>query len=373
MPSAPTPARAGYASTMPDGGALRYRAGGEAFRLIRERGLEPGLIRAFAGPASGPKWLVLAGIDQAVIGAGWLTRSYGGGRPPLLAGASAGAWRAMAMASSDPATTHRRLQERYIGQVFGRGATREEVSRAYRRMLADLFPALERRLLVGGEGIDLALHVTAARWGAGSSNRVLQAAALVTAAGLNALSAGTLRLLLRRVLFHTRPARWRVGFEGTVVRLDVDNLLPAALASGTIPLRMAPVRDVSGLPRGRFVDGGLADYHLNQRYLPPGEGIVLFPHFQRRIVPNWFDRYLERRRPGSDALAPVLQVYPAPGFVAALPGGGIPTRDDFLRLVDRPDVRIARWRETAARGTILGEQLLDDVARGRIPDLVEEM
>ncbi|MEJ2482794.1 MAG: patatin-like phospholipase family protein, partial [Gemmatimonadota bacterium] len=117
----------------------------------------------------------------------------------------------------------------------------------------------------------------------------------------------------------------------------------------------------------------LADYHLNQRYLAPGEGIVLLPHFQRRIVPNWFDRSLQGRRPSSAALAPVLQVFPAPEFVASLPGGRIPTRDDFVRLVDRPEERIARWYESAARSTVLGEQLLDDVGRGRIPDLVEEM
>jgi hypothetical protein len=225
--------------------------------------------------------------------------------------------------------------------------------------------------MVSGDGLDLAIHVAAVRFPGGSQIRLLQGAAMLAAAGLNALSARTMRLLFRRVLFHSQPARWQVPFSGAVVRLDRHNLLQAALASGTVPLHMEPMREIPGLPTGRFLDGGLTDYHLNQRYLGRDQGIVLFPHFQRRIVPNWFDRYLQRRRPKDDALACVLQIHPSEEFVASLPGGAIPTRDDFVRMVDRPEERMRLWREVASRSLELGEQLLDDVRKGRIPDLTE--
>ena len=169
------------------------------------------------------------------------------------------------------------------------------------------------------------------------------------------------------------PTAVPLPFKGVVRQLKAEGLQGAALATGTVPLYMEPTEAPRGAPPGRYIDGGLTDYHLNQVYVEPGQGIVLFPHFQRRIVPNWFDRYLPRRRPGREILADVLQLYPSRAFVQMLPGGGIPVRDDFLTYVDEPGVRIDRWLRSSRESDRLGEQLLDDVERGRIPDLVEPM
>ena len=46
---------------------------------------------------------------------------------------------------------------------------------------------------------------------------------------------------------------------GPGVAQDAEDAL---LASGTIPLLCAPVRDVAGAPPGNYWDGALVDYHL---------------------------------------------------------------------------------------------------------------
>lgn len=360
---------------MKGAGELLYRAGPVARATIRRHGLQPRHIRAFAGPASGPKWLVLIGIDRAIIESGLLTDTSRGtdGTRTLLVGSSAGGWRALAMACPDPVAAHRELEAAYVGQVFGRDVTPAQISAAYHTMLGRLMTPARTRYLLDAATVDVALHVARARGPAGSSRHRIQGASMVVAAGLNAVSARTMRLFFRRVLLHTRPQRWRADFDGDVVPLTEDNLLPAALSTGTIPLYMNAVRELPGAPGGRFIDGGLTDYHLNQRYTDDPEGIVLFPHFQERIVPNWFDRYHPRRTPSESVIDHVLQVYPSPDFVAGLPGGRVPNRDDFILLIDEPELRIRQWREAAAASERLGEQFLDDLERGRIPDLMRGM
>jgi hypothetical protein len=279
----------------------------------------------------------------------------------------------MTMVCTDPLSAHRGLEETYIGQVFPRGVSAGTISGAYRRMLGDLFPAAEIRFMLDHPGLDLAAHVVRAGWPACSRRRRLQAVTMIFTAALNAASARTMGLFFRRILFHSRPDRWGIAFDGELVALTEENFYEAALATGTVPLFMEAVSGIAGVRPGRHIDGGLSDYHLNQRYCSDANGIVLFPHFQERIVPNWFDRYLPWRRPSTEVLTRVLQVYPSPEFVAGLPDGRIPTRDDFIDFVDDPQERIRRWRQASAASDRLGEQLLDDIEHDRIPELVNPM
>lgn len=348
------------------GPPLRYRAGGAALERLRRHGLTPAAVGALAGPASGPRWLVLTGIDRAVVELG-LHRGTPE-RPTLLVGASAGAWRAMALASDDPPATLDRLREAYTGRVFPRRVTMDEVSASYRELVREVFgPAVAS--IVGARDRDAAAHAARVRRGWPSRGRAGLAATLGLYAALDALHPRAAGLVVERVLFHTRPERYRARFRGRVVRLDATNAEDVALASGSVPLAMAPVTGIAGAPPGAYLDGGLTDYHLRQRHRPP-DGAVLLPHFRRRILPGWFDRR-RRRRPAPDVLDELIQIHPSRAFLDALPGGRPPDRRDFYELADRPDERLRRWREATARGEALGEALLRDVESGALVERTE--
>src|SRR5262245_17543855 len=92
---------------------LCYRAGPQALAHVREHGLS-GQVRVFVLPATGPKWLIAYGFDRALVEGKVLQ----GPRPTLLAGASAGAWRALSLASLDSRRMHERLLAGYCEQVF---------------------------------------------------------------------------------------------------------------------------------------------------------------------------------------------------------------------------------------------------------------
>ena len=343
---------------------LRYRAGPRALRRLRAEGLGPGTIGAVVGPASGPKWVALVGLDRALLESDLLRPSRG---RILLAGASAGAWRMLAFACRDPLNAHRALLEGYVSQVFRRRERPAAVSDAYRRLLADILDG-EAGGVLDHPTFDLAVHTTRVRY---ATSRMGIAASLAAAAALNLLTRRATGWLFERVLFSSRPERFAIPFDGDLVRLEGRNLLAAALASGTVPLYLEAVRDPAGAAGGAYVDGGLADYHLNQRYLDGGGGVVLLPHYRRRVVARWLDKGKPRRRPPSAATRDLLQIYPSTAFVAGLPGGRLPDRDDFKRFVDAPEERIRRWRAAAAAAEALGEELLADLEAGRVPDLVE--
>jgi hypothetical protein len=340
---------------------LEYRAGPRARRRIREEGLGPATIRAWFGPASGPRWIALTGIDHALIDAGLLAGCT------RLAGASAGAWRALAHACPDPHAAHRALLDRYIGQRFSRADRPPSVSRAYRTMLGELFGP-HAPGLVAHPAHDIVIHTARLR---GPRPRPFLVAALLVALALHRAAGRGTRVFFERVAFDSRPARPLPGFRGSRVPLTAANLVDAALASGTVPLYLQAVRDPAGAPRGAYVDGGLTDYHLNQRYLDDESGVLLLVHYQRAIVPRWMDR---RPAPLPDDLtADVLLVHPSPAWVAALPDARLPDRDDFFRFMDAPAERMWRWREAALRSAALGEAFARDQAAGCIPERLEPL
>ena len=341
---------------------LHYRAGPRALERLRRDGLGPGSIGALVGPASGPRWLALAGLDRALLGSDLLSR----GRV-LLAGASAGAWRMVAFAARDPLAAHERLLEGYVRQVFHKGDTPASVSRAYAAMLAEVVEGDAAHIL-GHPVFDLAIHT--ARCRAGGSRPALLAS-LLAAGALNVATPRATAMGFERVLFSSRPDRLP-DFDGRVVPLRPDNLLAVTRASGTVPLYLEAVRDIPGAPHGAFVDGGLTDYHLRQAYLEDDDRLVLLLHYQRAMFPRWLDRFRPSRRPSPEATANLLQIYPSAAFIAGLPDGHIPDRDDFKRFADNPKERIRRWRRVAAASEALGEQLLADLASGRV-DLVEPL
>ena len=351
--------------------SLSLRAGPEALRVLRERGLRAADVDVVPAASGGPKWLVLAQLDRFLFG-----ELFSGprDRPLHLIGSSIGAWRMACLAQADPAAALARGHEAYIEQRYARKPTPAEVTEVSARILD---------ALLGSEGAEqilshpwARLHVlTAECRGAAASERPwVQSAALAVAAGGNLLTRRALALQMRRVIFHTAgdasPFRGLRDFPTRHLPLTRENLKPALLATASIPLVLSGVA-IPGEPGGVLHrDGGVIDYHPHFDF-GPGEGLVLYPHFYPHIVPGWFDKGLPWRRARGVNLRRALVVAPSPAFVAGLPGGRIPDRNDFYRMPEAE--RIRAWRGVVAAGERMVDELRERMATGRIADAVQPM
>lgn len=346
---------------------LRYRVGSRARQRIQDKGLDAHQIAALVGPASGPKWLALVGIDQALLSSG-LLRRRGDGPPIQLLGASAGSWRMLAYATQRPLESLQRLQDGYIGQVFTRLDKAPYVSQCYRQLMHDVVGEHGDHVLRHSD-FDLSILTTRLRRG---RSLAAMTASLVGAAALQTATRRATGWFFERVLFHRAPQRAKAPVGGKLAALTQDNLCEAALASGSVPYYLSSIEDLPGAPRGLYVDGGLTDYHLHPASMQPWDGVVLLPHYWRRVVPQWLDKGRPRRDLTAQEATDVLQIYPSQEFIASLPGGHLPDREDFKTFVDDPDERIRRWREVTQRSQALGEELQDDLASGRWLDKLED-
>jgi len=325
-----------------------------------------------AAPAGGPKWFVSVGFDRAIIKSRFLEKS---GRV-LLAGASAGAWRCLTIACTDPLEAHERLRIAYSRNVFTAEDTPETISAALMRNVDAFLQPNDIPGLLGHPVYQLAIHTARGRGPAGSENRRTQGAGLITAALANAVSSRGAELFFERVVFFSgldTPEFLLDSFRGRAVRLTAENLRSAALATGSLPYFVSGVKDIPGAPPGIYRDGGIIDYQLNQDYAAGTDGITLFFHYQERIVPGWFDKPLSWRSPAKRQLSNVLQVFPGADFIKLLPDGRLPDRNDFAAFANNPSERIKRWDEVSRLSDILGEQFMDDVESGRIRNLIRPL
>ncbi len=351
---------------------LHYKAGPSILSLIRDEGLRPERIRVLAGPAGGPKWFVLVGFDRAIIKSRFLEKAG----TVVLAGASAGAWRCLAMACSDPLDAHERLRIAYSRNVFTETDTPDTIGAALMSNVDAFIQLHDIPVLLEHPVYRLAIHTVRGRGPVASENRKTQAAGLITAAVANALSPRATELFFERVIFFSGPDAPEFllnSFRGTAVKLTAENLRSAALATGSLPYFVSGVKNILGAPPGIYRDGGIIDYQLNQDYAPGTDGITLFFHYQERIIPGWFDKVLSWRAPTKRQLGRVLQAFPGTDFVKLLPDKRLPDRNDFVAYANNPSERIRRWDEVSRLSDILGEQFMEDVESGHIRDLVQPL
>lgn len=349
--------------------ALTLRAGPDALRLIRERGLRAQDIDILPGASGGAKWLVLAGLDRYLFGT---LLAEPRTRPLHLIGSSIGSWRMACLAQRDPVAALDRGHHAYIyEQRYSRNPSTAEVTRVLNRALD---------LILGPTGIDEILthpwariHIITAegRGLAASERRLLLTAGIALAAAGNLVSRKSLALHMRRFIFHVAgdasPFRALSDLPTVHVALTRENLRAALLASGSIPLLMEGVK-IPGTPRGVHWDGGVLDYHLDLDF-GPGEGLVLYPHFYSHVVPGWFDKSLKWRRARGDNFRRALLIAPSDDFVRALPGGKIPDRQDFYDMDDA--TRQRTWQRVVDESVRLGDELAELQVTGTLADRVQ--
>jgi hypothetical protein len=171
---------------------------------------------------------------------------------------------------------------------------------------------------------------------------------------------------LQRVVFSDprTPLPFGLGdFASHQAALRADNLGPAIVASGSIPFVLQAVHDIPGAPPGAYWDGGITDYHLHLDYAAMPEGLVLYPHFQRQLVPGWLDKALKHRHAAGRRLDNVVVLSPRPEWVATLPGAKLPDRQDFKTHLHDPAARIRAWTAATAAAQQLADEAADWLAR----------
>jgi len=350
--------------------ALQVHAGPRALAQLRERGLRPTDVRVVPAAAGGPKGLILNPLDRFLFGH-WLPGGLAGSDHVVhLLGASIGAWRMASAMLPDPDAALARLAHDYIHQRFevpdGALPDAAEVSRVFRQLLAqqlgDDLPALLAHPRYR-------LHVFTSR-GRGPllrrEGRLRTPLGYLGAFASNLMRRHALGAWLQRVVFSDprTPLPFGLGdFASHQAALRADNLGPAIVASGSIPFVLQAVHDIPGAPPGAYWDGGITDYHLHLDYAAMTEGLVLYPHFQRQLVPGWLDKALKHRHAASRRLDNVVVLSPRPEWVATLPGAKLPDRQDFKTHLHDPAARIRAWTAATAAAQQLADEAADWLAR----------
>jgi len=349
--------------------ALQVFAGPRARALLRERGLRPQDVRVIPGAAGGPKGLALNPLDRFIFGH-WLASGEPTHNVHLL-GASIGAWRLASACLPDADAALAQLAEDYVTQRYehlpGKAPSARHVSEVFGRAIDQRLGARAAEVLSHPR---FRLHVFTSRGRhlLGREGRWRTPIGYLGAFVANTLSRRALGGWLERVVFgDPREALpfALTDFRTHRVTLDEGNLAQAILASCSIPFWLDAVLDVPGGPRGAYWDGGITDYHLHLDYAAMADGLVLYPHFQSRIVPGWLDKAWKQRHRASPGLANVVVLAPNPAWIKTLPGAKLPDRGDFKAWGDDEHGRVRAWRRALAESRRLADEFADLVSAGR--------
>ncbi|PIT71844.1 phospholipase [Limnohabitans sp. G3-2] len=345
--------------------ALHIHAGPKALAHIRAHGLRPEHVGVIPAAAGGPKGLILGPLDRFIFGE-WLTPSQ---QPVDLVGASIGAWRMATACLHDPVTAFERLEHDYIHQHYeplpGRErVTAEQISAAFGQSLQAFYGGRVDEILSHPR---FRLHMVTSH-GRHILHREHPLATPLGYAGAylsNAVSRRALGAWLERVVFSAQGAALPFeaqDFRTLVVGLTESNFMPALQASCAIPFALKAVHDIPGAPAGAYWDGGITDYHLHLNWTAPVKGpdraIVLYPHFQHKVVPGWLDKALKWRHGATPFLDHTIVLSPNPEWVKTLPNGKLPDRQDFMRYDRDLAGRLKVWKAA----TRASQQLADEFA-----------
>lgn len=359
--------------------ALSFHARPRALAHIREHGLNAADVAVVPAAAGGPKGLIFQALDQWLFGT-WLP---GAPRERSLIGSSIGAWRMAAACHADPVAAFARLGALYTNQRYSAKPDRQEIDAVCQHLLAQFIGGYEQEVVNHPHHRLHLLTVRGLRALAAPPHARAELAGFAAASLLNFASRERLAHLLERVVVSDArgaPCWMQTRFDSFTTRfsaLNEANLGAALLASGTLPLVMAPVRALAGAPPGTYWDGGMIDYHLALPYCRLGaREIVFYPHFTEHIVPGWLDKAMPWRRAARGAnrawLDNVLIVAPTREYLRTLPRAKLPDRKDFTLYGTDHDARISSWQRAIGEGGRLRDELATFVERpevGRIKPL----
>jgi hypothetical protein len=375
--------------------ALRIHAGPRARQHLEKHGLRPGDVGVIPAAAGGPKGLILGPLDRFIFG-DWLPRSR---QPVHLVGASIGAWRMATACLEQPVAAFERLEHDYIHQAYDlppgkKRPTAAHVSERFGQNLQAFYGGRIDEVLNHPR---YRLHIVTSRGRhlLGREHRVATPLGYLGAFLTNTVHRKALGAWLERVVFSSRALSGGAActalpfgtsdYRTRQVLLSNGNFMQALQASCSIPFVLQAVHDIPGAPRGAYWDGGITDYHLHLAYggppqdaiefiangaCPPSAGgqkdsnpgpaaspgLVLYPHFQHRVVPGWLDKGLQWRHRATPALDNMVLLSPSPDWVRSLPNAKLPDRNDFTHYGTDGAARAKAW----LAATRASQQLVDE-------------
>jgi hypothetical protein len=361
--------------------ALRIYAGPKARQHLEKNGLQPHDIGVVPGAAGGPKGLILGALDRFIFG-DWLAQTS---QPVHLVGASIGAWRMATACLDNPVAAFNRLEHDYIHQDYAlkpgqKRPTADFVSEQFGKSLADFYGGRVAEVL---EHPRYKLHIVTSRGRhlLGREHKVATPLGYLGAFVTNTLHRKAMGAWLERVVFSSQNASLpfaTTDYRTRQVALSDANFQLALQASCSIPFVLRSVSRIPGAPPGAYWDGGITDYHLHLNYASnliaacpikqcdsaPNEslnsaGLVLYPHFQKAVVPGWLDKGLKWRHRSTHFLDNMVLLAPDPAWVNTLPNSKLPDRNDFTHYGADLQGRVKAWRAAASQA----EQLADEYAQ----------
>ena len=280
-----------------------------------------------------------------------------GQQPLSTLGSSIGSWRHACLAMRDPAAAVQRLEEGYLYQQYASKPGPREVSEVSLGILRRVLGEGGARDLVNHSRINTHIVTARGRGPAAASSTPLLASGMGAAALGNAVSRSLLKLHFQRVVFHSggapNPGLALHDFGTCYCPLGDDNVAAALHASGAIPFVLTGERDIPAAPGGQYWDGGIIDYHFDLGQYR-GNGLILYPHFSRSVVPGWFDKVLPWRQAAIHEIDKLVLLCPSEEFIAELPHGKIPDRSDFNRF--EHEERVRYWEQCVERSKALAEE-----------------
>ncbi|MEZ9141944.1 MULTISPECIES: alpha/beta hydrolase [unclassified Shewanella] len=349
--------------------ALRLLAGKTAYQQIEKNGLSASMFSQLFAASGGPKWIGVAGLDKYLFGEFFAERKT----PLYTMGASSGAWRLACLAQKDPLAAYSRLEDFYIGQRYDHVPNRQEVTEQVEGIINGILGEHGAMDIVNNRMIQSHFVVCKAKHFNASRSKGKLALGLAATALSNAVSRRSLAWHFERVVFSHQqvksPFSHLTDLPTEHAQLTRNNINQVLLATGSIPLVLAPVTRINGISDGAYYDGGITDYHFDMPTHSP-EGLSLYPHFYPHMSPGWFDKSLKWRR-AKKHYHNALILTPTAEFLKSLPYQKIPDREDFKQLDS--DSRIAYWRESLKRSEVLGELFADIVEKQSIMDHIEHL
>ncbi len=368
--------------------ALRIYAGPKALAHIEKNGLRPQDIGVIPGAAGGPKGLILGGLDRFIFGE-WLALSM---QPVHLVGASIGAWRMATACLNDPVAAFKRLEHDYIHQHYElqpgqKRPTADFVSEQFGQSLKSFYGGRVQEVLSHPR---YRLHILTSRGRhmLGREHKLATPLGYFGAFLSNSVHRKAMGAWLERVVFSSQNAGLPFAthdYRTRQVHLDEANFNPALQASCSIPFVLRSVHNIPGAPPGAYWDGGITDYHLHLDYASDliatssrkywaksindvktdqnaapdaalGAQLVLYPHFQKAVVPGWLDKGLKWRHKATHFLDNMVLLAPDPEWVKTLPNGKLPDRTDFTRYGPDLRARVSAWQTATAAGQQLADE-----------------